>query len=98
MLRRNTEKYITFTVQIKKEVPRIDKNGKEITKNISYILQFIDSARFMVSTLLNLVNNLFEGIYEIKCKQGHADKKCETCGIKYMYCEFFLEYTDFKVD
>ena len=38
-LEENTEKYITFTVQQKK-VTRIDKNGKEVTKNISYILQF----------------------------------------------------------
>ena len=45
----NTEKYITFTVPIEKELTRTDKNGKEITKNISYILQFIDSARFMAS-------------------------------------------------
>ena len=30
----NTEKYITFTVPIEKEVTRIDKNGEEITKNI----------------------------------------------------------------
>ena len=47
----NTEKilkkYMTFTVPIEKEVTRIDKNGEEITKNISHILQFIDSARFM---------------------------------------------------
>ena len=44
-----------------------DKNGEEITKNISYILQFIDTARFMVSSLSNLVNNLSERIHEIKC-------------------------------
>ena len=44
-----TEKYTAFTVPIKKEVTRIDKNGEETTKNISYILQFIDSARFMAS-------------------------------------------------
>ena len=31
----NTEKYITFTVPIEKEVIRIDKNGEEITKNIT---------------------------------------------------------------
>ena len=37
-LRENTEKYITFTVPIEKEVKRIDKNVEEITKNISYIL------------------------------------------------------------
>ena len=45
----NTEKYITFTVPIENEVTRIDKNGEEITKNIPYILQFIDSARLMTS-------------------------------------------------
>ena len=28
----NTEKYITFSVSIEKEITRIDKNGKEITK------------------------------------------------------------------
>ena len=67
----NTEKYITFTVPIEKEVTRIDKNGEEITKNICYILQFIDSARFMASSLSNLVNNLSEGIHRIKCKFGH---------------------------
>ena len=33
----NTEKYITFIVPIEKEVTRIDENGEEITKNISYL-------------------------------------------------------------
>ena len=64
----NTEKYITFTVPIEKKVTRIDKNGKEIAKNISYILQFIDNARFMSGLLSNLVNNFSEGIHRIKCK------------------------------
>ena len=45
-LEENIEKYITFKVPIEKEFTRIDKNGKEVTKNISYILQVIDSARF----------------------------------------------------
>ena len=62
----NTEKHITSTVPIKKEVARIDKNGKEITKKISYILQFVDSARFMPIPLSNLVNNLSEGLHRIK--------------------------------
>ena len=34
---------------MEKELPRIDKNEEEIIKEIAYILQFIDSARFMVS-------------------------------------------------
>ena len=49
----NTEKYITFTVPIEKGVTRIDKNREEVTKNIYYILQFIDSARFMACSLSN---------------------------------------------
>ena len=71
----NTEKYITSAVPIEKQVTRIDKNGEEITKNISYISQFIDSTRFMVSSLSNLINNLSKGIHRIKCKFGHDDKK-----------------------
>ena len=47
LFRENTEKYITFTIPIEKKVTRIDKNGEESTKNISYILQVIDNARFM---------------------------------------------------
>ena len=70
----NTEKYIIFTIPIEKEVTRIDKNG-EIIKNMSYILQFIDSAGFMSSSLSNLVDNLSEGIHGIKCEYGHNDKK-----------------------
>ena len=62
----NNEKYITFTVPIEKEVTRIHKNGEKITKNLSYILQFIDSTRSMASSLLNPVNNLSEGIHRIK--------------------------------
>ena len=85
-----------FTVPIEKEVTRIDKNGQRITKNASYILQFIDSVRFIASSLSNLVNNLSERIQRIKCKFGHDDKKCETCGIKYKYCNCFLEYPSFK--
>ena len=59
---------------MEQEVTRIDKNGEEITENISYMLQFIASARFMTSVLSNLVNNLSEGIHRIKCKYKH-DKK-----------------------
>ena len=52
----NIEKYITFTFTIEKEATRIDQNGKKLTKNISYILQLIDSTRIMAGSLSNLVN------------------------------------------
>ena len=81
---------------IEKKVTRIDKNEEEITKNISYILRLIDSTRFMASSLSNLANNLSEGIHKVKFKFGHDDKKCETCEIKYKYCDCFFEYVNFK--
>ena len=52
----------------------------------------------MVRSLSNLINNISEGIHRIKCKYGHNDNKCETCGIKYKYCDCFLQYTTFKED
>ena len=52
----------------------------------------------MASSLSNLVNSLAEGIHRIKCKLGHDDKKYEIRGIKYTYCDCFLEYTNFKDD
>ena len=48
----NTEKFITFSAPIKK----VSDNGKTTT----YKLKFIDSCRFMHSSLSNLVNNLSE--------------------------------------
>ena len=92
----NTKKYITFSVLIEKEVIASDKRRKEIAKNISYRLQFIDSARFMSSSLSYLVYDLAEGIHIIKCKYWHYYKKCETCRITYKDCKCFAEYTNFK--
>ena len=70
---------------------------KEVMKNISYILQFIESARFMTSVLSNLVNILSEVTHQIKCKYKQDDKWCEICVISYVY-NCFLEYTNFTDD
>ena len=59
-------------------------------------MSFIDSARFMASSLSNHVNNLSDVIHKIKSKYGHDDKKCEFCGITCKICDCFLEYTHFK--
>ena len=50
-LSENTEKYITFSVPIQK---KIENKDLEIT----YKIKFIDSYRFMASSLLKLVDNL----------------------------------------
>ena len=73
----NTEKYITFSVPIKKE----NKDGKTIT----YKIKFIDSCRFMQSKLSDLVDNLAE-INDKECKKCMQRKKirseCEFIGFK----------------
>ena len=50
----NTEKYISFTLPIEKEVTRIDKNGEETTKNISYMLQDLWQFHCQISSLIFL--------------------------------------------
>ena len=74
------EKYKTFSVPIGKKVTKIDKDGNESVETLSYQTKFIDSARFMASSLSNLVDNLAEGIHKIKCK----------------ICDCFLEYESVK--
>ena len=56
----NTEKYITFSVPLKKKI-----ENKYI--EINYKIKFIDSCRFMSSSLPKLVGNLSEGIHNNKC-------------------------------
>ena len=64
----NIEKYKTFSLPIEKEVTNSDKDGNESVASISYKLKFINSARFMATSLANFVDNLAKGIYNIKCK------------------------------
>ena len=59
-LAENTEKYITFSVSIKK---RIDDKNIDIT----YKIKFSDSFRFMATSLSKLVDNLTDNIHNDKC-------------------------------
>ena len=69
----NTEKYITFSVPIKKEIIKKDKNGNDKITKISYKIEFIDSYRFMSTSLSNLVSNLSEGLHNNRCID------CKSC-------------------
>ena len=85
----NTEQYITFPVPIKK---KIDNKDLEIT----YKIKFIDSYRFMSSSLSKLVDDLSEGIHNNKCSDCESNLdyikilkneklllKCFNCNIYY---------------
>ena len=61
----NTEKYITFSVPIKKEIIKKDTYCND-TK-ISYKIKFIDSCRFMSTSLSNLVSDLSEELQSDEC-------------------------------
>ena len=69
-----------FSVPTEKEVTNIDKDGNESVVTISYKIKFIDSARFMVSSLSYCTDNLAEGIHQTKCRD----------------CDCFLEYENVK--
>ena len=69
-----------FRSDRKKKVIKVDTEGNENIITISYKMKFIESARFMVSSLPNLVDNLAEGIHKIKCKD----------------CDCFFEYESVK--
>ena len=69
----NAEKYITFSVLIKKEITKIDKDGNDKIMKISYKIKFIDSFRFMSSLLSSLVDNLSERLHSEKCTD------CKSC-------------------
>ena len=50
----NTKKYKTFSVSIKKDLIKIDKDYNESIVTISYQIKFIDNARFMETFVDNL--------------------------------------------
>ena len=58
----------------------INIDGNESVVTISYKIKFIDSARFLASSLSNLVDNFAEVIHKIKCQD----------------CDCFLEYESVK--
>ena len=65
------EKYITFSVPIKKEC--------DYNKTIAYKLRFIDSFRFMSISLSELVDNMSGKFNSIECKSCTENNRCKEC-------------------
>ena len=81
----NMEKYITFSVPIKKEVNNYDGNYSK-KKTVTYKLKFIDSFRFMPDSLSNLVDNTSGIFNSIECKscieKMKINSECCYVGLK----------------
>ena len=76
-LRESTEKYITFSIPIKKE----NDGGKTITHKV----KFIDTCRFMESKLLDLASNLSEvnkKIAKNPWKEKKLDQNANLLGLR----------------
>ena len=67
----NTNKYMSFSIPIRKKVYANTKNTKK--KYVTYNLKFIDSARHMNASLSNLVDNLSE-INKCNCDSSKSLK------------------------
>ena len=71
MYRRKHGKYITFSVPI---IKKCDEN-----KTIRYKLRFIDSFRFIPTSLSELVDNMSGNCNCIECKSCVENNRCEEC-------------------
>ena len=88
IIAKNTEDYISFSIKV--EVDKcIDKDGNKRMKEME--LRFIDSMKFMSSSLDSLVNNLARRGHEFFRFESYNDHQCELliCNGIYPY-----EYMD----
>ena len=67
------QRNITFSVPVKKETTKKDKNSNDKITKISYKIKFIDSCRFMSTSLSDLVSNFSEGLHNDRCID------CKSC-------------------
>ena len=67
----NMEKYITFSVPIKKK--------RDDSKTVTYKLRFIDSFRFMPTSLSELVDNTSGNFTGVECESCTENNRCKKC-------------------
>ena len=91
----NTEKYITFTVPIEKKLEELIKMQKKLQKiHLTCYNLLIAQAHYQIRSIIFL-----KELIKLNENTDTMIKNiCETCRIKYRYCDCFLEYTNFKDD
>ena len=80
MFRRKYRKIYYFFGTNQERNYKKDKNGNDKIIKISYKIKFIDSYRFMSTSLSNFVDNLSEGLHNDECKD----------------CKSYLDYVTIK--
>ena len=91
VIAKDTEDYISFSVNIEVE-KYTDKNGEERSKEIS--LRFIDSIKFMSSSLDSLVNNLARGGGEFFGFENYSGHQSELLIRKRIYPYEYMDSWD----
>ena len=94
VITKNKEDYISFSIKV--EVDKyIDKNGTEKSKEIE--LRFIDSFKFMSSSLDSLVNNLARGGGKFFGFEKYNENQYKLLIQKGIYpCEYMTNWDKFK--
>ena len=94
VIAKNNEDYISFSIKV--EVNKYnDKNGIEKSKEIE--LRFIESFKFMSSSLDSLINNLAKGGNEFFGFEGYSDNQYKLLIKKGIYpYEYMTDWDKFK--
>ena len=91
IIAKSTEDYISFSIKV--EVDKyIDKGGNEHIKEME--LRFIDSIKFMSSSLDSLINNLARGGHEFWGLESYNDCQCELLIRKGIYPYEYMDSWD----
>ena len=98
VIAKNVEDYISFSIKVEVDKCK-DKNGEEKPQEIE--LRFIDSFKFMNSSLYSLVNNLAKGDHKFWGFEEFTDKQCELLIRKgiypYEYMNSWNKFNDNKL-
>ena len=91
VIAKNVEDYISFSIKV--EVDKyVDSEGNECPREIE--LRFIDSFKFMSSSLDSLVNNLAKGGHKFWGFEEYRDKQCELLIRKGIYSYEYMDSWD----
>ena len=91
VIAKNTEDYISFSIKVKVD-KYIDKNGNKRTKEME--LRFIDSIKFMSSSLDSLVNNLGKGGHQFFGFENYSSHRCRLLIRKGIYPYEYMDSWD----